>query len=66
MDQAVSEYVGSAAVARLSAQTSLIEAVVTTVPVFQDGGNLTLDNLEMTMVVCRDVTTTIDASGSAA
>jgi hypothetical protein len=65
MDQAVSEYVGSAAIAGLSGQTSLIEAVVTTVPVFQEGGSSILENLEMTMVVYRDVTTAIDAATSA-
>lgn len=63
--RAVSEYVGAAAIAGLDGHSVLIEAVITTVPVFKEGGEPATENLEMSVVIFRDVTTAIDAATAA-
>lgn len=62
---ATGNYVGAAAVSGLDGSTSLIEAVITRVPVFTEGRMPAPSSHEMTVVMYRDVSTAIEAATSA-
>jgi len=59
---ATSEYVGAAAISGLDGQTSLIEAVISRVPVYTEGRVRSDDSLETIVVIHRDVSSAIDAA----
>lgn len=62
---ATSNYVGAAAVSGFDGHTSLIEAVITRVPVFTEGRAPGAGSHETTVVMYRDVSTAIEAATSA-
>ena len=60
--QANSDYVGAAAISGLDGQTSLIEAVISRIPVYTEGQVPTDESLETIVVIHRDVSSAIDAA----
>ena len=62
---ATSEYVGAAAISGLDGQTSLIEAVISRIPVYTEGSIPGTDSLETIVVIYRDVASAIDAATGA-
>jgi signal transduction histidine kinase len=64
-NSATSNYVGAAAVSGFDGHTSLIEAVITRVPVFTEGRAPGAGSHETTVIMYRDVSTAIDAATSA-
>ncbi|MCZ6539514.1 MAG: HAMP domain-containing sensor histidine kinase [Chloroflexi bacterium] len=62
---ATSEYVGAAAISGLDRQASLIEAVISRVPVYTEGSIHGADSLETIVVIYRDVSAAIDAATGA-
>ncbi len=62
---ATSEYLGAASINGLNHETSLIEAVISRVPVYTEGSIPSVDSLETTIVIYRDVSTAIDVATGA-